>query len=47
MSYDEWDAMRDRETVKNNGESGVSYANEAWRESDVEEAQKRLDANGR
>jgi hypothetical protein len=44
MSYDEWDAMRDRDTVKNHGEWGVSYANDAWRDIDSEAAQERLDA---
>ena len=43
MSYDEWDEMRDRETVKNHGEWGVTYANEAWRDIDSEEAKKRLE----
>jgi hypothetical protein len=44
MSYDEWDAIRDRETVENHGEWGVTYANEAWKKSDSEAAQERLDA---
>lgn len=44
MSYDEWDADRDRETIENHGEWGVSYCNDGWRDIDCENAQDRLDA---
>lgn len=44
MSYNEWDADRDREIIENHGEWGTSYCNDRWRDFDCENAQDRLDA---
>ncbi len=44
MSYNEWDADRDREIIENHGEWGTSYCNDRWRDFDCENVQDRLDA---
>lgn len=44
MSYNDWDADRDRETIENHGEWGTSYCNDGWRDIDCENAGDRLDA---